>query len=176
MHITPWVQTSQWYIGCRPANAGPGFLTRTWLHPALGPVDMPSSLFITSIEVSPNTELSIAVMLKAYCCRGGQGSSCRFGESKSNSSCSKAKRPATTKSAAFGGLKKAAIGAVTDVRDLRSEWESDGTQKLLSRTKESFERDGDLTRAAEVQAWGWKKEGEGEGDVKEEEVRVKMER
>lgn len=82
-------------------------------------------------------------------------------------------RPATTRSAAFGGLKKAAIGAVTDVRDLRSEWESHETQRLLSKTKESYERDGDLTRAAEVEAWGWRKEGEGE--MKEEEVRVKKE-
>lgn len=70
-------------------------------------------------------------------------------------------RPATTKPAAFAGLKKAAIGAVTGVQDLRREWESDGVQDLLKRSQASYEKDGDLKLAAEVPAWGWMKEEEG---------------
>jgi hypothetical protein len=69
-------------------------------------------------------------------------------------------RPATTKPAAFAGLKKAAIGAVTGVQDLRREWESDGVQNLLKRSQASYEKDGDLKLAAEVPAWGWVKEEE----------------
>ncbi|KAG9635446.1 hypothetical protein KCU95_g17592, partial [Aureobasidium melanogenum] len=69
-------------------------------------------------------------------------------------------RPATTKPAAFAGLKKAAIGAVTGVQHLRREWESDWMQDMLKRTKESYEKDANLGPAAEVPAWGWVKEGE----------------
>jgi hypothetical protein len=87
-------------------------------------------------------------------------------------------RPATTKPAAFAGLKKAAVGAVTGVQDLRREWESDGVQDLLKRSKTSYEKNGDLGLAAEVPAWGWVKEdGKKEEDqgrpsevVKEEKV------
>lgn len=71
-------------------------------------------------------------------------------------------RPATSKSAAFAGLKKAAVGAVTGVRDLKSEWESDGVQDLLKRSQTSFEKDADLEAAAEVPVWGWVKEEEEE--------------
>jgi hypothetical protein len=87
-------------------------------------------------------------------------------------------RPSTTKPAAFAGLKKAAVGAVTGVQDLRREWESDGVQDLLKRSKTSYEKNGDLGPAAEVPAWGWVIEGdhqeEGQGQqsevVKEEKV------
>jgi hypothetical protein len=70
-------------------------------------------------------------------------------------------RPATTKTAAFTGLKKAAIGAVTGVQDLKREWESDGVQDLLKRSQTSYEKDGDLKLAAKIPAWGWMKEEEG---------------
>ncbi|KAH0286027.1 hypothetical protein M436DRAFT_66757 [Aureobasidium namibiae CBS 147.97] len=69
-------------------------------------------------------------------------------------------RPATSKPAAFAGLKKAAIGAVTGVRDLRTEWESNGVQDLLKRSQASYEKDGNLGPAVEVPAWGWVKEEE----------------
>ncbi|CAD0114358.1 unnamed protein product [Aureobasidium uvarum] len=86
-------------------------------------------------------------------------------------------RSATTKLAAFAGLKKAAVGAVTGVQDLRREWESDGMQDLLKRTKESYEKDADLGPAKEVPAWGWIKEGDGidGGEVKEQQREVKKE-
>ncbi|KAI4739992.1 hypothetical protein E4T50_09550 [Aureobasidium sp. EXF-12298] len=88
-------------------------------------------------------------------------------------------RPATSKPAAFAGLKKAAIGAVTGVQDLRREWESDGVQELLKKSKTSYEKDGDLKAAAEVPAWGWTKEedkkDEGQGQQAEVEA-VKQER
>jgi hypothetical protein len=87
-------------------------------------------------------------------------------------------RPATTKPAAFAGLKKAAVGAVTGVQDLRREWESDGVQDLLKRSKTSYEKNTGLGLAAEVPAWGWVEEGDkqekGQGQqsevVKEEKV------
>ncbi|KAG9517645.1 hypothetical protein KCU99_g4906, partial [Aureobasidium melanogenum] len=87
-------------------------------------------------------------------------------------------RPATTKPAAFAGLKKAAIGAVTGVQDLRREWESDGMQDMLKRTKESYEKDANLGPAAEVPAWGWVKEGEekeDDGKLQGQQVEVKKE-
>ncbi|KAI5201194.1 hypothetical protein E4T39_05333 [Aureobasidium subglaciale] len=80
-------------------------------------------------------------------------------------------RPATTKPAAFAGLKKAATGAVIGVQDLRREWLSDGVQEVLKRGRESYEKDGDLGAAAELPVWGWVEEkgeqGE-QGDVKKE--------
>jgi hypothetical protein len=69
-------------------------------------------------------------------------------------------RPSTTKPAAFAGLKKAAVGAVTGVQDLRKEWESDGVQDLLKRSKTSYDKNTDLGLAVEVPAWGWVKEGD----------------
>ncbi|KAI5269478.1 hypothetical protein E4T47_07059 [Aureobasidium subglaciale] len=79
-------------------------------------------------------------------------------------------RPATSKPAAFAGLKKAATGAVIGVQDLRREWLSDGVQEILKRGRESYEKDGDLEKASEVPVWGWVKEkDEGEqGEVKKE--------
>jgi hypothetical protein len=87
-------------------------------------------------------------------------------------------RPATTKPAAFAGLKKAAVGAVTNVQDLRREWESDGVQDLLKRSQTSYERNGDLKLAAEVPAWGWTKEDEGkpEGNQEQQANGVKEEK
>ncbi|KAI4758292.1 hypothetical protein E4T52_09528 [Aureobasidium sp. EXF-3400] len=67
-------------------------------------------------------------------------------------------RPATSKPAAFAGLKKAAIGAVTGVQDLRREWESDGVQQLFKKSQTSYEKDGNLKAAAEIPAWGWVKD------------------
>ncbi|KAI4724713.1 hypothetical protein E4T49_07556 [Aureobasidium sp. EXF-10728] len=85
-------------------------------------------------------------------------------------------RPATTKPAAFAGLKKAAIGAVTGVQDLRREWESDGMQELLKRAKESYEKDEQLGPAREVPAWGWVKEnGEDDGQMQGQQREVKKE-
>mgnify|MGYP000965543246 CR=1 FL=1 len=86
-------------------------------------------------------------------------------------------RPTTSKPAAFAGLKKSAIGAVSGVQDLRKEWESDDTQDLLKRSKISYDKDSNLEPAAEVPAWGWVKEdemkeesqGQHEKDVKKEE-------
>lgn len=50
---------------------------------------------------------------------------------------------------------------------------------LLKRTKESYEKDGNLRLAAEVPAWGWVKEGEGEekedGKMQGRQVEVKKE-
>ena len=66
-------------------------------------------------------------------------------------------------------MKKAAIGAVTGVQDLRREWESEGVQDLLKRSQASYEKDGDLKLAAEVPAWGWMKEAEGKEEAKQEE-------
>ncbi|KAI5239111.1 hypothetical protein E4T42_08775 [Aureobasidium subglaciale] len=79
-------------------------------------------------------------------------------------------RPATSKPAAFAGLKKAATGAVIGVQDLKREWLSDGVQEILKRGRESYEKDGDLGKAAEVPVWGWVKEKDEEeqGEVKKE--------
>jgi hypothetical protein len=79
-------------------------------------------------------------------------------------------RPATSKTAAFAGLKKAAIGAVTGVQDLRREWESDGVQQLLKKSQTSYEKDGNLKAAAEIPAWGWVKEEEKKDEGQEQQA------
>lgn len=37
----------------------------------------------------------------------------------------------------------------------RENWTSARTQDLLTRSKESFAKDGDLTKANQVARWGW---------------------
>ncbi|GAB7350596.1 hypothetical protein MBLNU459_g1165t1 [Dothideomycetes sp. NU459] len=64
-------------------------------------------------------------------------------------------RPNTTKSEAFGVLKKAAVAAVADVKDFRSQWQSQQTQQILARAKESDARDHDLSAGQDIPIYGW---------------------
>lgn len=55
----------------------------------------------------------------------------------------------------FAEIKTAAVQSVQDVGTLRETWNSEQTKDLVARSKESFEKDGDLSKAAEVPRYGW---------------------
>ncbi|KAK0258244.1 hypothetical protein B0A54_00170 [Friedmanniomyces endolithicus] len=58
----------------------------------------------------------------------------------------------------FVAIKKAAATATNDLRTFRDEWISGRTQHMLSHTKESLLKDGDVTKANDVARYGWLKE------------------
>lgn len=64
-------------------------------------------------------------------------------------------RPITNKPQAFAEIKKSAVGATDDMNKFRANWTSERTQELLNRSKESFAKDSDLTKANQVARWGW---------------------
>ncbi len=59
----------------------------------------------------------------------------------------------------FVHIKKAAAAAINDLRTFREDWTSERTQCMLSHSKESRLKDGDLTKANDVARYGWLKEG-----------------
>lgn len=64
-------------------------------------------------------------------------------------------RSNTTKTEAFNGIKKAAIGAVTDISTFRTQWEGSQTQQILAKAKESQAKDKDLSAGKDIPAYGW---------------------
>ncbi|KAK3070715.1 hypothetical protein LTR53_009968 [Teratosphaeriaceae sp. CCFEE 6253] len=60
----------------------------------------------------------------------------------------------------FASIKKVAIGSASDLRAFREDFTSDRTQGLLARSKESLQKDGDLSKANEVARYGWLKDDE----------------
>ncbi|KAK5692681.1 hypothetical protein LTR97_010995 [Elasticomyces elasticus] len=57
----------------------------------------------------------------------------------------------------FTNVKKAAVASSNDLKTLRESWASEETQQLLSRSKESLRKDGDLSKANDVARYGWLK-------------------
>ena len=60
----------------------------------------------------------------------------------------------------FANIKKAAAASNNDVKAFREGIMSERTQELLSRSKESYEKDRDLSKANSVAVWGWIKDDE----------------
>ncbi|KAF7192365.1 hypothetical protein HII31_06397 [Pseudocercospora fuligena] len=64
-------------------------------------------------------------------------------------------RQTRDKAQLFVETKTAAVQAVTDVQQLRTTWNSEQTQDIFAKTKDSFAKDGDLSKARNVPRWGW---------------------
>ncbi|KXS99516.1 hypothetical protein AC578_4264 [Pseudocercospora eumusae] len=64
-------------------------------------------------------------------------------------------RQTRDKAQLFVETKTAAVQAVTDVQQLRATWNSEQTQEIFAKTKDSFVKDGDLSKARNVPRWGW---------------------
>lgn len=60
-----------------------------------------------------------------------------------------------TKQQLFAEIKSAAVTATTELKDFRDNWTSEQTQGLLARSKESEQKDGDLSKASAVPRYGW---------------------
>lgn len=55
----------------------------------------------------------------------------------------------------FAEIKKAAMQSTDGLKTFREDWTSEQTQQLLARSKESLEKDGDLSKANGVARYGW---------------------
>ncbi|KAK5128412.1 hypothetical protein LTR85_003080 [Meristemomyces frigidus] len=67
-------------------------------------------------------------------------------------------RPNASKEHMFAEIKKSALQSTNGLKAFRDDWTSEQTQQLLARSKESLERDGDLSRADGVARYGWARE------------------
>ena len=70
------------------------------------------------------------------------------------------RRPVKDKAQLFVQVKTAAVQAVGDVEGLRNSWNSDETQSLLTKSRESLAKDSDLSKAANVPRYGWNEDVE----------------
>lgn len=57
----------------------------------------------------------------------------------------------------FAEVKKAALQTTQDLQTFRENWQSDETQDLLAKSRESLQRDGNLAKANKVAKYGWAK-------------------
>ncbi|RMZ33697.1 hypothetical protein D0859_02138 [Hortaea werneckii] len=53
------------------------------------------------------------------------------------------------------GSYKAAVKSTEDLKDFRADWNSEQTQQMFARARESVQKDGDLSKANEVAKYGW---------------------
>ncbi|RMY64568.1 hypothetical protein D0863_09734 [Hortaea werneckii] len=50
---------------------------------------------------------------------------------------------------------KAAMKSTEDLKDFKTDWNSEQTQQTFARARESVQKDGDLSKANEVAKYGW---------------------
>jgi hypothetical protein len=55
----------------------------------------------------------------------------------------------------YAQIRNAAVGSTTDLKAFKEDWNSEQTQALLQKSRDSLQKDGDLSKAATVPVWGW---------------------
>ena len=55
----------------------------------------------------------------------------------------------------FAEVRKSALRSTEDLKTFRDQWNLEQTQQLYARSKQSLEKDGDLTKSLDVPKWGW---------------------
>lgn len=55
----------------------------------------------------------------------------------------------------FAEVRKAGVGSISDLQTFRDGWQSQQTRELFARSRQNLERDGDLSKAGEVERYGW---------------------
>lgn len=60
----------------------------------------------------------------------------------------------------FAEIKKSATTSTTQLASFRGNWSSEQTQQMLAKAHESEQKDRDLSRGQEVQAFGWTENSE----------------
>ena len=55
----------------------------------------------------------------------------------------------------FAEVRKSAAQSTADVKAFREQWTSEQTQQLFARSRQSAEKDADLTKSLDVAKWGW---------------------
>ena len=63
--------------------------------------------------------------------------------------------PATGKAQMFANIKKAALHSTNDIKTFRNEWSSEQMRQIFAKSKESLEKNGDLSKANGVPRYGW---------------------
>ena len=58
----------------------------------------------------------------------------------------------------FAEVRKSTLRSTGDLKTFREQWSSEQTQQLFARSKQSLEKDGDLTKSLDVAKWGWSSE------------------
>lgn len=64
-------------------------------------------------------------------------------------------RPTQGRAQTFASVRKSAVQSTENLKGFREVWKSDQTQDILARSKESAEKDPDLSKAKDVAAYGW---------------------
>ena len=64
-------------------------------------------------------------------------------------------RPGTSKAQIFADVRESAMKSTDDLKCLREKWTSEQTQALFARSRESLEKDANLSNAAGVAKYGW---------------------
>lgn len=64
-------------------------------------------------------------------------------------------KPAASKAQTFAQVGKAAGQSTDDLKAFREKWTSEQTQAMFARGRDSLEKDGDLSKAAQVASYGW---------------------
>lgn len=60
-----------------------------------------------------------------------------------------------SKAQIFAEVKKAALQSTDSLKSFREGWQSEQTQRILARSKESLQKDGELGKGNEVARYGW---------------------
>lgn len=55
----------------------------------------------------------------------------------------------------FADIKKFALHSTNSIKAFREDWKSEQTQQLFARSKDNFEKNGDLSKAGDVARYGW---------------------
>ncbi|KAL1589110.1 hypothetical protein WHR41_01959 [Cladosporium halotolerans] len=69
-------------------------------------------------------------------------------------------KPQTSKAQLFADIKKSATTSTNQLASFRNDWNSEQTQQLLSKSRESEQKDPDMSKGQEVAAFGWSEKEE----------------
>lgn len=69
-------------------------------------------------------------------------------------------RPVKDKAQLFVQVKTAAVQAMNDIQELRSSWTSQESQEMIIKSRESLQKDSDLSKAANIPHYGWTEDAE----------------
>lgn len=64
-------------------------------------------------------------------------------------------RQPTSKALMFAEIKKSTMQSLGDLKTFRESWTSEATQDVFARSRESLQKDRDLSKAHEVARYGW---------------------
>ena len=64
-------------------------------------------------------------------------------------------RAATSKAQLFADVRKSALQTTDNLNTFRDQWTSEQTHELFARSRQSVEKDGDLSKGEDVAKYGW---------------------